>query len=239
MKTEAKPHADQARILGETLKLTRELARAGRRPAWILDIDDTLLSTSGRHLRILREFASHKGISHKVPAQVRYLITETARAAGLSDERLLSELREFWFARFFRNEYLLEDEPIDGAQDYCRELLEAGARIVYLTGRDETMREGTLAALRKHDFPLAEPSSLLLKPEFSTPDREFKEQALARIAAEGPVAGGFENEPLHIHLLLEIFPKGRMVLVDSRHSGRPAPPLSGVPKIKDYRRGSP
>lgn len=230
----------QVEILDGTIQLTRDLVRARERPIWILDIDDTLLSTTGRHLRILREFASKKDL--RLPAidhdAVRYKIGDTAREAGVSDEVLLAELRDFWFERFFQNEYLSADVPIDGAQDYCRALLDAGATIVYLTGRDETMRTGTVDALLHHGFPIPNGDCLVLKPDFNTPDREFKEAALARIGRQGTVAGGFENEPLHIHLLLEVFPKGKMVLVDSRHSGRPAPPLTGVPIIKDYRRGS-
>ena len=232
--------ARQSDILDETLRLTETLARKRERPIWILDIDDTLLSTTRRHLRILREFAQEKGLAlaDLDHGSVRYSITETAKVAGLEEDRALNELRGYWFERFFKNEYLAEDHPVDGAPQYCRDLLASGAAIYYLTGRDETMRPGTLAALAAHGFPLADPSYLLLKPEFSTPDREFKEKVLSRLSTSGTVAGGFENEPLHVQMLLDIFPRGQMVLVDTRHSGRPAPPLSGVPRIKDYRRNS-
>jgi len=230
----------QSEVLEETIRLTETLARKRQRPIWILDIDDTLLSTTNRHLRILREFATHKGLplAELDHGSVRYSISDTARMAGLRDEFTLNELRGFWFERFFKNEYLVEDHPIEGAPQYCRDLITSGATIYYLTGRDETMRPGTIAALTTHGFPLPDPSCLLLKPEFSTPDREFKETVLSRLSTSGTVAGGFENEPLHVQLLLEIFPQGRMVLVDTRHSGRPAPPLHGVPRIKDYRRNS-
>lgn len=212
----------------------------------VFDLDDTLFSTSDRHLRILREFADL--IESRAPEgaallraiereKLRYQITDTAAHAGL-DAALVKDLKDFWFARFFKNHYLVEDSVIPGAPEYCAEVEARGGTIVYVTGRDEGMREGTEKSFTRHGFP--EPDGklvkLVLKPRFDTPDLAFKTEVLARLGAMGTVAASFENEPLHINLFREAFPKGRHFLLETKHSGKPAIPHAEVLKIKDFRR---
>ncbi len=217
-------------------------AAAGMDPLVVFDLDDTLLSTARRHLRILREYAAQKPqadlLSRVKPDELRYSIIDTAKAAGLEDQALLEELRGYWFARFFTNDYLREDAPVTGAAAYCRDVRTAGAGLVYLTGRDESMKEGTMVALGAHGFPVPNGAgvTLILKPRFETPDLEFKNEALRRLQAMGTVAGSFENEPSHINLFQAAFPKGRNVFVDTKHSGKPVAPHASVPWIKDFRR---
>ena len=213
----------------------------------VFDIDDTLLSTGDRHRRILAEYAARlqsrapraaKLLSAVRARDLRYQIVETARAAGVDDEDILRELREFWFARFFRNEYLLEDAPTPGAPEFCAEALRRGATIVYATGRDERMRAGTERSLALRGFPAPDGRSvrLKLKPRFDTPDAEFKAAVTEELAAWGEVAATFENEPLHANLFREAFPRARHFLLETRHSGRPATLHAEVLRVADFRR---
>lgn len=213
----------------------------------VFDLDDTLFSTNDRHLRILREYAQL--VEARAPdaaallraverEKLRYQIVDTVKDAGLSDEALVKDLRDFWFARFFQNKYLLEDSVVPGAPVYCAEVVARGGRIVYVTGRDERMREGTEQSFRRHGFPPpgAPGVQLVLKPRFDTPDLQFKTEVLARLAEMGRVAASFENEPAHINLFREAFPKGRHFLLDTKHSGKPIIPHPDVLIIADFRR---
>ncbi len=235
----------------ETLDLLLERvaqARArGGEPIAVFDLDDTLLSTDHRHVRILREFALAINADEPEAAwklarveagQLRYAIADTARAAGVADEPLLAALRDYWFTRFFRNDYLRCDEPIPGAAEFCQEAKGRGAVVVYMTGRDVTMRDGTVHALERHGFPLpdAETTRLILKPRFDTPDLEFKTSALRELEALGEVVGAFENEPSHINLFHGAFPSAVNVFVDTKHSGKPVSPHPALPWIRDFRR---
>lgn len=226
-----------------------DLARRRKRPVAVFDLDDTLLSTAVRHLRILREFASRPEVRSRGPetawtlgrieAQVlRYSITDTALAAGVRDPELLKDLRAFWMDRFFANDYLLGDEPLAGAPAFCRDLRERGATVVYLTGRDESMRRGTLACLSRHGFPDPDGAGarLVLKPAFDTPDLEYKHEAVARVASWGAVAGAFENEPAHVNLFRDAFPEARVFFLDTKHSGKPVAPHPSAHWIRDFRR---
>ncbi|MBI4425785.1 MAG: hypothetical protein HY554_18795 [Elusimicrobia bacterium] len=238
----------QSACLEAVLERVRELARGGARPSVLFDIDDTVLSTTRRHARILREFAvdpQARGrwpeaalrLAQTAPPPSAYAVTDIAKAAGVADGETLRALREFWFARFFRSDYLLEDDAVPGAPEFCRRIAAAGGAIVYLTGRDEAMRPGTEISLTQKGFPIPGQGEarLILKPRFDTPDLEFKTQALDRVAEWGPVAGGFENEPAHVNLFADRFPGGRMVLVETKHSGKPVEPYAAVGRIRDFR----
>ena len=213
----------------------------------VFDLDDTLFSTSDRHLRILKEYADL--VESKAPEtaallraidreRLRYKIDETATNAGLKDAALVKDLRDFWFARFFQNKYLLEDTPVPGAPAYCADVAARGGTIVYVTGRDERMREGTEKSLADRGFPApdGETVRLMLTPRFDTPDHEFKSETLGVLAKLGRVAASFENEPTHINMFREAFPRGRHFLLETKHSGRPVIPHADVLRIKDFRR---
>ncbi|MBI4369042.1 MAG: hypothetical protein HY547_02315 [Elusimicrobia bacterium] len=233
--------------LQEIIAKIEKAASQGAHAIILLDIDDTLLLTAWRHARILKEFAADPDIAQRfngelaklsriTPAQTRYLIKETARHAGVSHEGLLAELQRFWFERFFKNDYLMEDRPIEGAPGFCHRVLSAGGHLVYLTGRDETMRQGTLAGLQKNGFPVPDDKKirLLLKPSFDTPDLEFKTQALQTIADQGEMIAGFDNEPVQINLFKDTFPSAAAILVDTRHSGKPIEPYPNILRIKNF-----
>lgn len=212
----------------------------------VFDLDDTLFSTADRHLRILAEFAARVEASDARSAdlvrsitreKLRYSVIDTAKDHGL-DEELAKDLKSFWFARFFKNPYLLEDSIIAGGPEYAAEVIARGGRVFYMTGRDEGMREGTEASLLRHRFP--EPDGkkavLVLKPRFDTPDSAFKDEALTRIGKLGAVVGSFENEPGHVNMFIAHFPKGMHFLLETKHSGRPVEPHAAMLRIKDFRR---
>jgi len=212
----------------------RALYRRGLSPVVVFDLDDTLLSTDERHLRILREF----GLTDVPRSALKYRIVETARAAGVADERTLAALRDFWFKRFFQNDYLSADEPVPGGPAYCRDLSAAGATLVYMTGRDEGMRQGTVFSLERHAFPKPDGRAvrLILKPRFEDSDVEFKTKALEQVSALGDVAGAFENEPLHVNLFGERFGDARLYLLETKHSGKPVRAHPRTHRIKDFVR---
>ncbi len=212
----------------------------------VFDLDDTLFSTSDRHLRIIAEYAATIELTDERSARLlrairreslRYSILDTAQNTGL-DETLARDLRDFWFARFFTNSYLLEDSIIPGGPEYVAEVLKRGGRAFYLTGRDESMRAATETSLLRRGFPAPDGTSvaLVLKPRFDALDLAFKNEALTRIAGMGTVVGSFENEPAHVNLFIERFRQGRHFLLETKHSGKPIAPRAETLRIKNFLR---
>lgn len=229
-------------VLRSVLAKVRAARRSGVRPLVLFDVDDTVLSTVPRHIRIMEEFVAARPAASallEVPKRkVGYYVLDTAKTAGIRDAGLLEDLRAFWSRRFFKNDYLLADEPVPGAPEYCRSVAAAGGVPVYFTGRDEAMRDGTVRSLARHGFPAPERGGeawLVLKERFDIKDIVYKDAGLRRLKRRGTVVAGFENEPAHINLFHDLCPDAVNVFVDTRHSGKPVAPKPHLAVIKDFR----
>jgi hypothetical protein len=233
-------------VLDEILARTEATLRAGGTPVAVFDLDSTLFSTQQRNWAILQEFAAGSRVSPKFreklgslsSADMAWNAMEDLRRHGYADEATLQQLRDFWFLRFFRDEYLSHDIPLPGATEYVRELHALGGTVYYLTGRDEpNMGKGTRKSLAAHGFPLEEERVYLrLKPAFEEHDLGFKKRVVLELGRAGEVIAAAENEPANANMFFEAFPKAHVVFLETVHSPH-APPLSaGIHRLKDFRR---
>lgn len=218
-------------------------------PVLVFDLDSTLFSTQQRNHAILHEFALDVGapddfkhaLEKLTPSDMGWNIMDDLRKRGFRHEPTLSRLRQFWLARFFRDEYLHHDLPLPGASDFVNACHGAGATIYYLTGRDEpNMGRGTRMSLAMHGFPTdreAERVVLRLKPRFEDDDLDFKRRALDEIRTLGQVVACFENEPANANLFHEEFPDAHILFLETVHSPNPPPLRDGIVRLKDFRRG--
>src|SRR5262249_7826569 len=149
------------------------------------------------------------------------------RNLGMDDARIASiypQIKEFWRERFFTSDYCTDDVPVPGAPDFVTHVVHAGGQVVYLTGRHEGMRQGTIDALRGHGFPVppgnGQPVYLLMKPTVEQDDDGFKASAHTDVSVLGPVIAAFDNEPMHANDLAKSFPDAIVVHLDTDHSGR-------------------
>jgi hypothetical protein len=232
-------------ILNAVLAAIREQSR--RSPALaIFDLDSTILSTQPRNWAILNEFASRPDVPSALrpvveklgPDDMGWNIMEDVRSRGFHDEDVLKALRQFWFERFFNDDYLHHDEPVPGAVEFVRDTHAAGGTIVYLTGRDEPkMGRGTRASLRTRGFPIDDDRIVLrLKPRFEDEDLAFKRSTLAELASMGEVVATFENEPANANLFHQTFPRAHHLFLETVHSPNPPPLLPGILRLKDFVR---
>ncbi len=204
----------------------------------VFDLDDTLMNTGARTVKIAHEYVDavnkmskilqeEAKISPEYPLlakvsihNVQYKNANTIAAVGIVDPAVEIKFTPFWEEKFFSNAYCKYDLPIEGGAEYVMELFNAKAIIVYLTGRDSPrMEEGTRAALLKSGFPLDDKKALLkMKPKHTTADMEFKTQAFKTIKTLGHVVGAFENEPENVNAYLDEFPKVKAVFLDTKNS---------------------
>src|SRR5690606_36448491 len=143
-----------------------------------------------------------------------YGLPKTFAKLGFDLERpdiaaALASAESFWTARFFTNSYVLFDRPNPGAQGFANAVAEAGAYVVYLTGRDEPrMGDGTRASLERDGFPIGEGRGhVVLKPDAALDDSTFKNDVVGDIRALGPVVGTFDNEPGNVVVFSRAFPE--------------------------------
>lgn len=218
---------------------------AGHEPMVVLDLDGTLYNNSLRTLRILQEFAHRHARRYPVlqervatlPAEgLEYAVEDTLARLGITEPGTIAEVREFWFARFFIDDYVGYDLPVAGAVELVGRLHAAGAVPVYLTGRDAPhMLVGTIRALQRDGFPVGTlDTRIILKDRFERADLEFKTSVVDHLRRLGEVVGAFDNEPGLCNLMKESFPHATVLWLDTCHA-RGAPPLRpDIPGIRDF-----
>jgi hypothetical protein len=215
-------------------------------PVVVFDLDGTILDNRSRTLAILQEFAdAHAHRDEQLAARLRgarpwdiaYLLGESLERLGVHRTPLMAELQAFWKDRFFADAHLRHDVPVPGAIEFVRACYDAGATLVYLTGRDlPLMGLGTFQSLRDQGFPIGVPATeLVLKPDASTPDEEFKRAVAPELSRVGHVVAAFDNEPANCNVMRAHYPDAHVVFIDTQHTPD-APVLdAGVCSIDDFR----
>lgn len=228
------PPAERAALLARVIDRIREVRAGHRPPVIVFDLDGTLMDNRPRVVAILHELADHWRASHPEaaaccarahPDDIVYGITENLRHLGVVDPALHREGFEFWKARFFADPHVRHDVEVHGARAFAWACHEAGAVVVYLTGRDlANMALGSFASLRDLGFPIGIiGTELVVKPSFETPDVTFKRSVAPQLSRLGTVVAAFDNEPANVHVFLEAHPESIGVFLDTQYAPDPAP----------------
>jgi hypothetical protein len=225
------PTTDRAALLGRILETIR--AEVARGPAAVVfDLDGTLMDNRPRVVAILHELADHWRARHPeaaarcaraAPDDIVYGFVENLRRLGVEGSALHTEGLAFWKERFFADPHVRHDVEVKGARAYARACHEAGAVVVYLTGRDlPNMALGSFASLRDLGFPIGQVGTeLVVKPTFEMPDVDFKRSVLPEMRRIGAVVAAFDNEPANVNLFVDAFPACTGVFLDTQYAPNP------------------
>jgi hypothetical protein len=257
---------DSGAVLEEILRRVRE-AVATRRgeqeaqaPLVVFDLDSTLYDVSPRMLQIVQDWSRSEeaqGFPQVVRAlrgvqlkHVGYSVRDVFRSLQVDGPESLEaheRLRRYWAKHFFRNEYLAYDQVYEGAVEFVQEVYEAGARVVYLTGREESSQgRGTQERIEADGFPWGRKRAhLVMKRGLEYEDWEHKVRALHEILGGslggeipvGKLIASFENEPPNLAALVRAFPESMHVWMETVCSERRTQPLRGVYHVTDFKRG--
>lgn len=212
-------------------------------PVVVFDLDHTLFDNGPRTWEILKEYAASvsrddllRAIDSLPRLGLPYLLSETLSMCNLYEDELHDAALKFWFDRFFTDEYQKHDIPLPGAVAFAGQLYDAGATLVYLSGRDSPgMLVGCTASLREHQFPVGlARTSIVLKPDFETPDIDFKTSAVEYIRTQGTVIATFDNEPANCNLFLGAWPEAANVFLETAHAPNPPPLENGMIRLRDF-----
>lgn len=213
----------------------------------IFDLDGTLFDNRPRTLFILTEIASNyeENVPHLCTAiekhrdinLIEYSIKNTLANFNVTNEEEIAFIEEKWAKKFFSDEYQKYDIPLPGAGNYVTKVHNAGATVIYLTGRDAPrMLVGATESLRLFGFPVGIMGTMMIvKKVFEEKDEEFKNDVAAYLRRLGKVEGIFENEPVNSNLLQAAFPDSESFLVLTQHR-EDAPKLNqGIHVLRDFR----
>lgn len=214
----------------------------------IFDLDGTLFDNRPRTMYIMRQIADQ--FYDQMPQLVRavengdinnldnyeYSLESSMANLGVTDENEIKIAKAEWVKRFFTDEYQQFDVPLPGAKKYVCDVYDAGATVIYLTGRDVNMLVGLTQALRMCGFPVGVVGTMTMtKKDFNQDDGVFKDAVAAYLDRLGEVVGIFENEPANSNLFQKNFPGATSMFLLTQH--RPdAPALDdGITPIRDFR----
>ncbi len=233
--------SEQSTLLRNIIDRCRTESKGAHRAAVVFDLDGTLLENRPRTLAILREFAeslkareqlsseTHHAVERLLTAKAEellYLVANSLEHLGIQAKDLVDQASDFWKARFFIDDYLKHDVEVNGAADFARGCYDAGANIIYFTGRDiPNMSLGSFKSLKDLGFPIGVPgTSLVCKPTFEMPDEQYKREVGPDLRRMGEVVAVFDNEPANCNNLLAMFDGVDSVFVDTQH-------LPGAPSL--------
>ncbi len=219
--------------------------KGGTPPVVVFDLDGTLMDNRPRTCVILQELAgewqaTEPDIAARLltvtPERVPYHFHDTLALFGVTREDLVTFAFEYWKAHFFADPHIQHDVEVKGAAVFARACYDAGASLVYLTGRDlPQMGVGTFGSLRSLGFPIGVcGTELVLKPDPRMLDFEFKRFEARKLDRVGRVVASFDNEPENCNVFLGEFPDAESVLVDTQHAGGAPPLVDGVKVIADF-----
>jgi hypothetical protein len=217
-------------------------------PVVVFDLDGTLMDNRPRVAAILRELSDHwrkdhpsvsEALAGVQAADIVYDLLANLRRLGVTDPSLHEQGLFFWRERFFHDPHIKHDVEVPGAREFVRACYEAGAVVVYLTGRDlPNMVLGTVASLRDLGFPIGVVGTeLVVKPAFEIPDTEYKRGVMPDLRRLGRVIAAFDNESANTNLFLEEYPECASVFLDTQHAPNPPPLDPRVSVIESFKVG--
>ena len=229
----------------QQLKAVLEKAhQAGPKGLLIFDLDSTVFDNRPRQSRIVREFGKASGLAALETCSEKnwesgWDLKAALLSCGLSQQladQHFKAAKNFWGARFFTSAYCLDDVEIPGAPQYLHAVVKTGAQVVYVTGRHEEMRSGSVQCMEKCGMPVPGPGvTLLMKPNLRESDDAYKVQTHARLDTMGTVVAAFDNEPTHANDYANKFTKAIVIHLATDHSGRPVTLLPQIISVPDFR----
>lgn len=237
--------ADQNALITRIVARCRAM-KGDASPVVVFDLDGTLMDNRPRTLAILQELAreleaeAHESANVLARArneELAYLLGDSLKRIGLEHPELVARAEAFWRDRFFSDHYLKHDIALPGSVEFARACYDAGAVLVYFTGRDlPLMGLGSFQSLRDLGFPIGVVGTeLVCKPDAKIPDEQFKRDEGPKLRRVGRVVAAFDNEPGNCNAFVEMTPEAEVVFVDTQHLPG-APPLdSRVHVVADFR----
>ena len=234
---------EPAALLEDLLGRVRAVRAGGELPQVIFDLDGTLFDNGPRTWRLVAEALDAGGhqearerLNSVSDRMLPYLVTDFLQKADIVGDEVVEEVKAYWFERFFSDEYQHYDYPMEGSVQFVQRLYEAGATIVYLTGRDVPgMLVGCADALRASGYPVGlTRTMMMLKPDSKTKDLAFKQEACGFLSETGTVVAAFDNEPGNCNLFLKSWPDACSVFLATTHAPNPPALESGVVQISQF-----
>jgi len=237
--------AGSRNVLQQALDRAAKIAAQGKNALIVFDLDDTLFSPAMRMRQVLIDFAANtpgvpSGLKAKAEALTEatacYEIDDTIKNMDVTDKELAKKIKDFYNEQAYTSKYLKYDVPNTGAVEYVKAARMCGAKVCYLTGRDDDrMGEGTIASLKDSGFPYGDTGTVLILKKEPVSSVKFKKEELVKLMKDGAIVASFDNEPKNVNMMKETLGKDCLVIyLKTRHSGNAVPVEPGILEVDNF-----
>jgi hypothetical protein len=193
----------------------------GERVRFVFDIDNTLMDTRHRTLAIARDFDARNGTSHFKQLTVDKIgLDARATCARLGCDAKTSEaFHRYWEVEFWNARNFVHDQPMPEIVRLAKAAHQAGAEVVYLTGRNSGLTDTSVAQLKRAGLPNADAEHLFSKP-MGTYTPAYKAEKMTEWQSQGIHIGFFITEGRRdIAHVQQVAPSVPTLLLDSTVGG--------------------
>lgn len=214
--------------------------------ACVFDLDSTLFCMKHRTQTILGDIFKELDIVkkqspsvlkklHQVKVSERdWAIRDLLIKNGITDEDLLLAINQSWRKKFHSESYLKFDKPYSGAVSFVQHVHHLGAKVFYLTARNNSARQGSIKSLNHWKFPLEKNENLIMREASTVQDTEYKNNALQKLSQQFKPIVLFENEPMILNFVNQHSKNIQLFWIDSTHSGQQKPPKEALHVSMDW-----
>jgi len=159
----------------------------------VFDLDDTIWDGRPRTVELGHRYDAEHGthlFDDLALDQVGKDGFETAVNAGLSRSDAKA-FNSYWKSRVFTDEMAQFDAPMPEIDSLAQQAHDAGAQVIYLTGRPEAERETTRGELQRLGLPGADDAHLIMKPTLNQPTADYKVAEFKKMLEPGDTHVGW------------------------------------------------
>ena len=193
----------------------------GEKVRVVFDIDNTLADTRARTAQIAHSWDAANG-THHFDRLTTAMVGKDARDTCLAMDLPLDVINAFethWNEAFWDGANFVHDAPMESMVQLARQASAAGAQVVFLTGRLQSLEKDTIAQLKRFGLD-ANASLVMSKPSLDTRTAAYKAEVLARWQSEGFGIGFFVTEGRRDTAAIQkALPNVATVLLDSSMGG--------------------
>jgi len=200
--------------------------KLGNMPVIVFDIDHTLIDSSPRIRKILKD-ASKKYYSKDLikflkdknndKFSFRYRTIRNLLIDLKIKTKKMEKILKYVDSKFFLSEYTQYDVVLSDSLRLVKEFYKKGAFIIYLTARGKSSLVGTIASLDRLGFPIGRARTSLIMKLKGEKSALYKKNSLMELSTMGDILAVFDDKVTNLEGLTPFLNKNfSLYLVNSK-----------------------
>jgi len=186
--------------------------KTGKMPIVIFDIDHTIINSSPRIKKILKDAnkkyyskALAKYLKDDKNSSFRYKQIKELLISLKVKPKKIEKILKYVDSKFFLSDYTKYDVALVESLKLVNEFYKKGAFIIYLTARGRSSLVGTITSLDRLGFPIAKTRTSLIMRDLSKKSVKYKKDSIAELSTMGKIVAIFDDKIANLKQLTPFF----------------------------------